>query len=104
VNSRRVRRLLSIRLIDRSNGITEGTARDMHILVLDTDGMDTHLFRDELDRIIAIIEIAGNDKRLNSSSFDRFSYTISQLSKCPDGLVTYALISNGDVPRRENNR
>jgi hypothetical protein len=73
----------------------------MHLTMFNADRMNTHLFGNEFNWIIEIIEITRvNETRSNfEANVILNTYTISQFSIRPDGLVTYAVMSNGDVPK-----
>lgn len=64
--------------------LTERTARDVHILMFDTDGVNAHFFRDKFNRIIAIVQIARQQAIIvtfDGTGFYLHNFTILQMTR-----------------------
>ena len=61
----------------------------MNLFMFHADSVNTHFFRNKFNRVVIIIQIPSKNQ-LSSKNISLFSitYTISQFSKRPDGLVT----------------
>ena len=65
--------------------LTKRTAWDVHVLMFDTDGVNTHFFRDEFNRIIAIVQIAKDQSIIitltRTLEFYLHDFTILQMTR-----------------------